>query len=167
MRTAHSTADQLGVARSGKSVSAQTMRHMFQQMGQGSKQGEIELPDIAEALAEKRPPSQLLQLWVVTKRAAMKQFRGFYPTLVVDITLLLAAACVVGGIHGTGWPQSQAPGNAAMAMTTLATLTGVSFLRTFVKVCFAQCCICIEKHARVACRRAEPFAGGMHSVSAH
>lgn len=136
-RTAASSkqgSEQGTVARSGKSVSAQTMRLLFQQLGNDNVGGQLDLPNVEAALQGKRPPSQALQLWVVTQRAAVKQFRGFYPTFVVDITLLLAASCVVGGIHGTGWNQAQAPSNATMAMTTLATLTGVTFLRTFVKV---------------------------------
>ena len=122
------------VARSGKSVSAATLRKAFQSLGDTHDEESLELEDVKAALRNKTPPNQLLQLIVVIKRAAIKHFRGFYPTTVVDVALLMVAACVVGGIHGTGWSQAKAASNAVMAMTTLATLTGVSFLRTFVKV---------------------------------
>lgn len=121
------------VGRSGKSVSAATMRKAFQSLGSNPNE-ELELEDVVVALHDKVPPNQLLQLIVVTRRAALKQFRDFYPTAVLDCALLLSAACVVGAIHGTGWGAEKAASNAVMAMTTLATLTGVTFLRTFVKV---------------------------------
>jgi hypothetical protein len=75
-----------------------------------------------------------MQLLVVIWRTALQRFRDFYPTTIIDITLLLGAAIVVGLFHGTGWTEAQASSNAVMAMTTLATLTGVTFLRTFTKV---------------------------------
>lgn len=62
------------------------------------------------------------------------RFRDFFPTVIIDISLLLATACVVGAIHGTGWDLVDVPGNAVMAQTAVATLTGVTFLRTFTKV---------------------------------
>jgi hypothetical protein len=123
------------VGRSGKSISAATMRKAFQSLGSDSTGDTIELENVVQAMEHKVPPNQLLQLLVVIKRAAVKRFRDFYPTTVIDTALLLSAACIVGAIHGTGWAHAKAASNAVMAMTTLATLTGATFLRTFVKVC--------------------------------
>jgi hypothetical protein len=138
------------VARSGKSISTAAMRKAFQSLGSGPTSDELQLEDVVVALKNKTPPNQLLQLIIIIKRTAKKQFRGFYPTTVVDIALLMAAACIVGGIHGTGASASKGMSNAVMAMTTLATLTGVSFLRTFVRVRLAQWCARCQAACKLA-----------------
>ena len=142
--TSGRSASGLVVGKSGKSVSAATMRKAFQSLGKDEGTGGIELEDVIVAMNHKKPPSPPHQLWIVTKRAAMKRFRDFYPTTVIDIALLLAAACIVGVIHGTSWKQAQAPSHAVMAMTTLATLTSVTFLRTLTKVRLPRSHPCLD-----------------------
>lgn len=119
-------------ASSGKSVTAATMRKALAQSG---NLDDSLFGDIHEAISDKAPPSQLLQFLIIVQRTCIKRFREFYPTIVIDICLLLATACVVGAIHGTEWKLQDVPGNAVMAQTAVATLTGVTFLRTFTKVC--------------------------------
>jgi hypothetical protein len=122
------------VARSGKSVSAATLRKAFQTLGTNPDSEALELENVMEAIKHKVPPNPLLQLFVIIRRVALKQFRDFYPTTVIDAALLLSTACVVGAMHGAKAGPEKAASNAVMAMTALATLTGVTFLRTFVKV---------------------------------
>jgi hypothetical protein len=123
------------VARSGKSVSVATMRKAFQTLGSSPDSEGLELENVMEAIKHKVPPNQFLQLLVIIRRAALKQFRDFYPTAVIDACLLMSTACVVGAVHGAKSGPEKTASNGVMAMTALATLTGVTFLRTFVKVC--------------------------------
>ena len=79
----------------GKSFTAATMRKAMAKSG-GTLDDSL-LGDIHDAIADKVPPSQLLQFFIIVKRTFVKRFREFYPTVVIDVCLLLATACVVGG----------------------------------------------------------------------
>lgn len=114
-----------------KSMAAGTMRRMLQSVG--DSESEL-LGSVRDSIAAKAAPNQLLQLLLIVKRTAIKRFRDFFPTTVIDICLLLAAACVVGAIHGTDWTLQRFPANTVMAVTTLCTLTSATFLRSFTRV---------------------------------
>eukprot|EP00892_Ulva_mutabilis_P003872 jgi/Ulvmu1/1857/UM012_0013.1 len=113
-----------------KSMVAGTMRRMMASVGDAESGM---LGSVRDSLAQQVPPNQLLQLLLIIKRTALKRFRDFFPTTVIDISLLLAAACVVGAIHGTDWQLQQSPGQTVMAATTLCTLTSATFLRSFTR----------------------------------
>ena len=83
-------------AASGKSfTAAATMRKAIAKSG-GTLDDSL-LGDIHDAIADQPPPNQLLQFIIIIKRTFVKRFREFYPTVVIDVCLLLATACVVGG----------------------------------------------------------------------
>lgn len=114
-----------------KSMAAGTMRKML--LSVGDAESEL-LGSVRDVLAHKDPPNQLLQLLLIIKRTAIKRLREFFPTTVIDISLLLVAACIVGAIHGTDWQLAASPGNSVMVVTTLCTLTSATFLRSFTRV---------------------------------
>lgn len=134
-----------------KSMAAGTMRKML--MSVGESESEL-LGSVPDALANKVPPNQLLQLLLIMKRTMIKRFREFFPTTVIDLSLLLVAACVVGAIHGTDWQLPASPGNSVMVLTTLCTLTSATFLRSFSRVrhlasCRRNCCRVCRNHVPV------------------
>lgn len=115
--------------------------------------------DILQEIEQKQAPNVALQLAIVLYRSGLKHLRDFYPTIVIDLVLLMCAAIIVGAIHGTHWEQYQAAGNTVMAMTTLATLSGVTFVRTFSKVRARDCApaTCLHSSASSASSHSRDF----------
>ena len=114
-----------------KSMVAGTMRKMLQSVGDAESEM---LGSVRDSLALQVPPNQLLQLLLIIKRTFIKRFRDFFPTTVIDISLLLGASCIVGALHGTDWSLQHSPGQNVMVVTALCTLTGATFLRSFTRV---------------------------------
>ncbi|KAG2499694.1 hypothetical protein HYH03_002629 [Edaphochlamys debaryana] len=87
--------------------------------------------DLEEKLAERKGQGFFAQLGFLLKRGAVKYVRSFWPMRVVDTVLQLAAAFIIGLVHGTGWGLTSVPSNAVMCMVCLGVLSCVTHLRTF------------------------------------
>ena len=126
--------------------------------------GDNYLQDVKAEAENKPDPNPLLQLVAVTCRTFLKRARGFFPTTVVDIVLLLISSIVIGGVHGTGWTTQRAANNAVMAMTTLATLSGVTFIRTFSRVCVPHADVPNNRYISKPKRFSVLFQQGMQNI---
>ncbi|KAG2452836.1 hypothetical protein HYH02_002182 [Chlamydomonas schloesseri] len=87
--------------------------------------------DMEEALASRKSQGFLPQLVLLLRRGAIKYVRSFWPMRVVDTILQLAAAFIIGLVHGTKWGLTSVPSNAVMCMVCLGVLSCVTHLRTF------------------------------------
>ncbi|GIL43799.1 hypothetical protein Vafri_1407, partial [Volvox africanus] len=87
--------------------------------------------DMEEALASRKSQHFTTQMLFLLRRACIKYVRSFWPMRVVDTLLQLAAAFIIGLVHGTRWSITSVPGNAVMCMVCLGVLSCVTHLRTF------------------------------------
>ncbi|GFR49862.1 hypothetical protein Agub_g11964 [Astrephomene gubernaculifera] len=86
---------------------------------------------VEEALVARKSQGFFAQLAFLLRRGGVKYVRSFWPMRVVDALLQLAAAFVIGLVHGTHWGLSSVPSNAVMCMVCLGVLSCVTHLRTF------------------------------------
>ncbi|KAG2436216.1 hypothetical protein HXX76_006528 [Chlamydomonas incerta] len=87
--------------------------------------------DMEDALASRKSQGFFAQLMLLLRRGAIKYVRSFWPMRVVDTILQLAAAFIIGLVHGTKWGLTSVPSNAVMCMVCLGVLSCVTHLRTF------------------------------------
>ncbi|KXZ41924.1 hypothetical protein GPECTOR_242g585 [Gonium pectorale] len=74
--------------------------------------------------------TQLVWLLLRTKHISVRT-RKIITTTVIDTCLLLAAACIVGGVQGNKWDLNNVPFNVVMAYLVQAVLATIVHLRTF------------------------------------